>query len=195
MEELPAIKTNLTTSIEGFQPYKRDEQTLARPWAVVGTPGLEHRIGGLEKEDGAGGVSNNPLNHERMCKLRAEKVARVAQEIPPTEVFGHSKAELLVLGWGSTAGVIRLAVKKLSEEGVPVACAHLRYLNPLPPDLKDLLKRYRKVLIPEINMGQLWYHLRGEYLIDTERLNKVQGQPFRADEIENKIKSMLGVQS
>ncbi|OFZ20421.1 MAG: 2-oxoglutarate ferredoxin oxidoreductase subunit alpha [Bdellovibrionales bacterium GWB1_55_8] len=192
LNELPEFTNNLRTEKEGFQPYSRNPKTLARPWAVPGTPGLEHRIGGLEKEDGSGSVSHNPLNHEKMTHLRAEKVARVAQDIPPTAVYGHENAELLVLGWGSTGGVIREAVRKLSSKGVPVACAHIRHLNPLPSDLKDLMKRYKKILLPEINSGQLWYHLRANYLIDIERMNKVQGLPFRSDEIETKIMSMLG---
>jgi 2-oxoglutarate ferredoxin oxidoreductase subunit alpha len=180
------------TEPEGFLPYERNPETLARPWAIPGTPGLEHRIGGLEKEDRTGTVSHNPANHEKMVKLRAEKVARVAQEYAPMEVFGHPEAELLVLGWGGTAGVIKAAVSKLSGEGLKVACAQLRYLNPLPNDLEGLMKRYKKVLIPENNTGHLWYRIRAEYLLDTERLNKIQGQPFRIDEIESKIRSILG---
>ncbi|OFZ53706.1 MAG: 2-oxoglutarate ferredoxin oxidoreductase subunit alpha [Bdellovibrionales bacterium RIFOXYC1_FULL_54_43] len=192
MKDLPEFKTMLHTNVEGFKPYLRDETTLARPWAVPGTPGLEHRIGGLEKEDISGNVSHHPGNHQKMVELRAEKVARVAQEIPSMVSYGDPKAEVLVLGWGSTAGVIKEAVHALCEKGLPIACAHLRHLNPLPKDLKPFLKKYPKVLIPENNMGQLWYRLRAEYLMDFEKLNKVQGQPFRADEIEAKIMSMLG---
>ncbi|MCM2277687.1 MAG: 2-oxoacid:acceptor oxidoreductase subunit alpha [Oligoflexia bacterium] len=195
LTELPDLRVRQRTNPEGFLPYERDPQTLARPWAVPGTPGLEHRIGGLEKAERTGQVSHDPVNHEKMVKLRAEKIARIAQDIPATQVYGNPKAELLVLGWGSTQGVIRQAVESLNAQGVPVACAHLRHLNPMPADLGALLKKYPKVLIPELNMGQLWYRIRAEYLLDVERLNKVQGQPFRADEIESKIKSMLGVKS
>ena len=192
-EELPAIPVKFRTDPNGFLPYDRNPETLARPWAIPGTPGLEHRLGGLEKEERTGTVSTAPLNHEKMVKIRAEKVARVAQEIPPTNVYGAPDAEVLVLGWGGTAGVIKAAVHNLNQQGVKVACAHVRHINPLPPDLKPLLQKYKKVLVPENNMGQLWFRLRGEYLIDTERLNKVQGQPFRIDEIESKVRSFLGV--
>ena len=194
LDEIPAIPVHQRSSAEGpFLPYERNPDTLARPWAPAGTPGLEHRLGGLEKEDGTGAVSHSPANHEKMVTLRAEKVARVALDLPRMEVHGHPKAELLVLGWGGTAGVITHTVRELAEKGVKVACTNLRYLNPFPTDLKPLLQKYKKVLIPELNTGQLWYRIRGEYLIDTERLNKIQGQPFRQDEIEAKIRSVLGV--
>ncbi len=193
IDELPSFPAKFRTDPNNFRPYDRDPETLARPWAIPGTPGLEHRLGGLEKLDGAGTVSQDGLNHEKMTKLRAEKVARVAQDIPKTEVYGHPEAELLVLGWGGTSGAIRQAVQTLSRQGHKVACAHIRFLNPLPPDLETLLKKYKKVLVPELNSGQLWYRLRAEYLINTEKLNKIQGQPFQIDEIETKIKSMLGV--
>jgi 2-oxoglutarate ferredoxin oxidoreductase subunit alpha len=127
-----------------------------------------------------------------MVKLRAEKVARVANDYAPTTVYGDPKADLLVLGWGGTAGVIKHTVRKLNHEGVKVACTNLRYLNPLPNDLKPLLQKYKKILVPENNMGQLWHLIRAEYLIDAERLSKIQGQPFRIDEIEAKIRSMVG---
>ncbi len=192
LDELAPIPVKFRTDPVGFQPYSRNPETLARPWAIPGTPGLEHRLGGLEKEDGSGAVSHSPQNHEKMTKLRAEKVAKVVQDIPPTEVYGHANADILVLGWGSTAGVIKHTVRKLNQDGLKVACAHIRHINPLPSDLKPLLQKYKKVLIPENNMGQLWYRIRAEYLIDTERLNKIQGQPFRADEIEAKIRSILG---
>jgi len=193
LEELPEMKTWVRTNPTGFLPYLRDEATLARPWALPGTPGLEHRIGSLEKEDGTGATSHDPLNHEKMVKIRAEKVARIASEIPPLETYGDKNARLLVLGWGGTQGVIKLAVENLLEEGVPAACAHLRHLNPLPRDIEPLLKKYDKVLIPENNMGQLWRRIRAEFLINAERLNIVRGRPFRAKEIEEKAKEMLGV--
>lgn len=192
LDELPAVPVHFRTDPSNFMPYERDPVTLARPWVVPGTPGLEHRIGGIEKEDKTGILSMAPGNHEKMVKLRAAKIANVAKEIPATEVYGSKDAELLVLGWGSTAGVIKHAVRKLNQEGLKVACAHIRYINPMPPDLEGLLKKYKKVLLPENNSGQLWYRIRAEYLIDTIRLNKIQGQPFRIDEIENKIRSLLG---
>ncbi len=190
LDELPILKTHLVTNPEGFKPYSRDPETLARPWAAVGTPGLEHRIGGLEKEDGSGVISHSPANHQRMTDLRAEKIERITQDIPKTEVYGDPDANVLVLGWGSTRGVIEQAVGHLNKRGVPVAAAHLRHMNPLPPDLKALMLSYKRVLVPEINSGQLAYHLRAKYLIDIEQFNKVEGQPFRADEIEAKILSM-----
>lgn len=192
LDELPSFPVKFHTDPTDFKPYSRDPKTLARPWAIPGTPGLEHRIGGLEKLDGIGTVSQDALNHEKMTQLRAQKVANVAQDIPPTEVSGHPNADLLVLGWGGTTGVIKHCVRKLSQEGLKVAEAHLRHLNPLPPDLGPLLKKYKKVLIPELNSGQLWYRIRAEYLLDTEKLSKMQGQPFRIDEIEAKIRSILG---
>ncbi|MGK5087705.1 2-oxoacid:acceptor oxidoreductase subunit alpha [Bdellovibrionota bacterium FG-2] len=195
LEELPEIKANFRTDPTNFLPYERDPKTLARPWAPVGTPGLEHRIGGLEKEDRTGTVSANPLNHEKMTHLRAEKIARIADDIPPMTVEGNPNADILILGWGGTKGVIRQAVRNLTKQGVPVACAHLRHLNPLPRDLKPLLKKYKKVLIPENNMGQLWFMLRGEFLMDFERYSKVQGQPFRADEIEAKVRTLLEIKT
>jgi 2-oxoglutarate ferredoxin oxidoreductase subunit alpha len=189
--ELPEIKVNLRTKTEDFLPYERDPKTLARPWAIPGTPGLEHRVGGLEKEDRTGAVSNNAENHEKMCKLRAEKIERMAQDFAPITVEGDPHADLLVLGWGSTYGVVTQTVRRLNKEGVKVACANLRYLNPFPKDLGPLLKKYKKVLVPELNLGQLWYRIRAEYLIDTERMNKVQGQPLRSIEIEKRIKGIL----
>ncbi|MEK6704913.1 MAG: 2-oxoacid:acceptor oxidoreductase subunit alpha [Bdellovibrionota bacterium] len=194
LNELPEIKPGIYSKSSGnFMPYERDLETLARPWAVPGTPGFEHRIGGLEKEDVTGVVSHSPVNHEKMVKLRAEKIARIANDIPSLSIYGDQSAKLLVLGWGSTRGVIKQAVQKLWMQGVPVACAHLRHLNPMPKDLKQLLTKFPKVLVPENNAGQLWYRLRAEYLMETERLNKIQGQPFRADEIETKIRSLMGL--
>lgn len=192
LSELPSFPVKFRTDPTNFKPYERDPQTLARPWAIPGTPGLEHRLGGLEKSDGTGTVSQDGPNHEKMIQLRAQKVAKVAQEIPKTEVYGHPQAELLVLGWGGTAGAIKQAVLNLSQQGYKVACAQIRYLNPLPPDLEILLKKYNQVLLPELNSGQLWYRLRAEYMINTVKLNKLQGQPFRIDEIEAKIKVLLG---
>ncbi len=176
----------------GFRPYQRDPETLARPWAVPGTKGLEHRIGGLEKLDELGTVSYDPDNHHRMNLLRAEKVARVARDIPATEVWGDAEGELLILGWGSTYGSIRSATERLRERGKSVSHAHLRYLNPLPNDLGDILKRFKRVLLPELNLGQLRMLLRAKYLVDIVGFNLVRGKPFQIGEIEAKAESLLG---
>ena len=191
LNSLPDIQPQFATDPEGFEPYMRDPVTLARPWAVPGTPGLEHRIGGLEKEDITGIVSYDSENHQKMTLYRAEKVQRVAQDIPPTETFGDSSGELLILGWGSSYGSIRAATEQLRAEGRSVSSVHLRWLNPLPNDLGDVLKRFKRVLIPEMNLGQLRQYIRAEYLIDAEGLNKVQGLPIFASEIVSKAESML----
>ncbi|MDE0022552.1 MAG: 2-oxoacid:acceptor oxidoreductase subunit alpha [Candidatus Poribacteria bacterium] len=191
LNSLPDIQPQFATDPEGFEPYMRDPVTLARPWAVPGTPGLEHRIGGLEKEDITGIVSYDSENHQKMTLYRAEKVQRVAQDIPPTETVGDSSGELLILGWGSSYGSIRAATEQLRAEGRSVSSVHLRWLNPLPNDLGDVLKRFKRVLIPEMNLGQLRQYIRAEYLIDAEGLNKVQGLPIFASEIVSKAESML----
>jgi 2-oxoglutarate ferredoxin oxidoreductase subunit alpha len=193
VSELPNLDFPNWTEKEGFQPFRRDPKTLARPWVLPGTPGLEHRIGGIEKQDGSGNVSYDPDNHEKMTKLRAEKVARIADDVPPTEVFGPRQGDLLVVGWGSTYGAIRTAVSQAQKQGQQVAHAHVRYLNPFPKDLPEVLKRYNKVLVPELNLGQLKLLLRGHYLVDAQGLNKVKGQPFKVSEVRNKIFEMLGV--
>lgn len=177
---------------EKFLPYLRDEKTLARPWAIPGTPGLEHRIGGLEKEDRSGNVSYDPLNHERMTHLRADKVAAVAQDIPDLEVFGRPEGELLVVGWGSTYGAITTAVEQLQREGAAVSSIHLRHLNPFPRNLEAILKSFDKVLVPEMNLGQLALLLRGKFLVDAQPLSKVQGKPFRIAEILEGARARLG---
>jgi 2-oxoglutarate/2-oxoacid ferredoxin oxidoreductase subunit alpha len=174
-----------------FWPYLRDEDTLARPWAIPGTPGLEHRIGGLEKEDGTGNISYDPTNHELMTRLRAAKVAGIANDIPLVEVDADEGAEVLVVGWGSTWGTIGAALRRVRARGVKVAHAHLMHLNPFPPNLGDVLRGYDKILVPEMNLGQLSKLLRAEYLVDARSLTKVQGLPFRASEIEAAIISLL----
>jgi len=188
---LPDIEVKFRTNIEGFAPYVRDEATLARPWVRPGTPGLEHRIGGLEKEDITGNVSYDPDNHDLMVRLRAEKVRRVAQEIPPTTVNGSAAADLLVVGWGSTYGTITAAVEELQQEGKAVASVHLRHLNPLPPDLGQILRRYERILVPEINTGQLVRILRAEYLVDAVGFNRVRGLPLSTQEVRETIEQML----
>ena len=189
--DLPDLTPHFRTDPEGFQPYSRDPATLARPWAIPGTPGLEHRIGGLEKEDVTGNVSYDPMNHEKMVHLRAEKVARIADDIPDLEVVGDATGELLVLGWGSTAGAITGAVNVAQREGLPVSRAHLRYLNPFPKNLGEVLRRFDRVLLPEMNLGQLALLLRGRYLKDVITFSKVQGRPFTRTEIYNKIREIL----
>jgi 2-oxoglutarate/2-oxoacid ferredoxin oxidoreductase subunit alpha len=169
-----------------FQPYARDER-LARPWAIPGTPGLQHRIGGLEKADVSGNISYNGTNHERMTELRARKVAGIADEIPPLTVDSEPGANLLVLGWGSTEGAIRAGVRRAREAGTKVACAQLRYLNPLPANTGDVLRSFDRVLVPELNTGQLAQVLRGRYLVDVESFSKVQGRPLFASEVAREI--------
>ncbi|HYE96922.1 MAG TPA: 2-oxoacid:acceptor oxidoreductase subunit alpha [Rubricoccaceae bacterium] len=177
-----------------FLPYVRDAETLARPWAKPGTPGLEHRIGGLEKDARTGGVSYDPENHQRMTDLRAAKVAGIAREIPPTAVEGDAEGDVLVVGWGSTCGAITAAVERLRARGVKVGHVHLRWLNPLPPDLGDVLGRFARVLVPELNNGQLVRLLRDRYLVPARSLPKVQGLPFKASEIEAAVEGLLAAE-
>jgi 2-oxoglutarate ferredoxin oxidoreductase subunit alpha len=176
-------------SHNGFLPYKRD-QRLVRPWAIPGTPGLEHRIGGLEKDDVTGNVSYDPANHQHMVQTRAKKIANIAQEIPELSVVGPDQGDLLVCGWGGTYGSIVTAVQRAQRKGLKVAHAHFRYLNPMPRNTGAVLKRYKKVLVPELNGGQLRLLLRGEFLVDAVGLNKIQGRPFLVSEIEEKIEEM-----
>jgi 2-oxoglutarate ferredoxin oxidoreductase subunit alpha len=190
--DLPTIGVENHTDRATFQPYARDPETLARPWAVPGTPGLEHRIGGLEKADVTGNVSYDPENHHRMQLLRAEKVARIADDIPDLQVMGPPEGDLLVLGWGSTYGAIRSAVERLQGEGHRVAHAHLRHLNPFPRNTESVVRAYRRVLIPEVNLGQLLMLIRARFLIDAIGLDKVRGKPFRIAEIEQTARQLLG---
>ena len=192
LEGLPDLRVPNRTERAGFYPYERDPETLARPWAVPGTPGLEHRIGGLEKLDVLGTISYDPDNHHQMQLLRAEKVARIARDIPPLEVFGPPQGELLILGWGSTYGAIRSAVERLQEQGRKVAHAHLRHLNPFPTNTGDVVRAYNRVLIPELNMGQLRMLIRSTFLVDAEGFNLVRGKPFQISEIQAKAEQVLG---
>jgi 2-oxoglutarate ferredoxin oxidoreductase subunit alpha len=173
-----------------FLPYKRDDR-LVRQWAIPGTPGLEHRIGGLEKEDVTGNVCYDPVNHEHMVRTRAQKIANIANDIPELTVSGPAEGDLLVIGWGGTYGSIVTAVQRAQRKGYKVAHAHLRYLNPMPKNTGDVLKRYKKVLVPELNTGQLRMLLRGIFLVDAQGLNKIQGRPFLVSEIEQKIEQIL----
>jgi 2-oxoglutarate ferredoxin oxidoreductase subunit alpha len=188
---LPDIPVHFRTEVEGFQAYMRDPATLARPWVRPGTPGLEHRIGGLEKQDGSGNLSYDPENHDHMVRTRAEKVRRVAQEIPATSIMGPHTGDVLVVGWGGTYGAITAAVEEAQADGKAVAAVHIRYLNPLPPDLGQILRQYRKVLVPEINSGQLVRILRAEYLVDAVGFNKVRGMPLQTQEIYDAINELL----
>jgi 2-oxoglutarate ferredoxin oxidoreductase subunit alpha len=192
VEDLPDLRCDYRTDPEGFFPYLRDEESLSRPWAIPGTPGLEHRIGGLEKEDGSGDVSYDPENHEHMVHRRAEKVARVVADIPPLEVHGDAEGgDLLVIGWGSTLGSITGAVNEARRRGLNVSRTHLRHLNPFPANLGEILDRFEKVLLPEMNLGQLALLLRAAYLKDIISFTKVQGKPFFRHEIISKIEEIL----
>jgi 2-oxoglutarate/2-oxoacid ferredoxin oxidoreductase subunit alpha len=192
--ELPDIKVEFATepNHEGeFWPYLRDETTLARPWALPGTPGLEHRIGGLEKADGTGNISYDPENHDRMVHLRAAKVAGIAADIAPVAVDDQEGARLLVLGWGSTYGPIGAAIRRVRAAGGKVAQAHLRHLNPFPANLGEVLRRYDRVLIPEMNLGQLRMLVRSQFLVDAIGQNRVRGLPFKAEELAEAIIELL----
>src|SRR5713226_3218633 len=187
VKDLKPIEVQFRTDSNNFQPYDRNASTLARAWVRPGTPGLEHRIGGLEKDFLTGAVSYDPLNHERMVRIRAEKIARVAQDYPPTEVNGDRRGDLLVVGWGSTYGAIAQAVSQLRAKGRSVSSVHLRHLNPLPTDLGPIVKSFKKVLVPELNLGQLSKILRDAYLVDAKGINKIQGKPFKISELVTKI--------
>jgi 2-oxoglutarate/2-oxoacid ferredoxin oxidoreductase subunit alpha len=190
--DLPKLDVKFRTEPEGFHPFLRDPATLARNWAVPGTPGLMHRIGGLEKDYDSGHISYAPDNHERMVKTRAQKVANIANDIPDLTVeVGEESGKLLVLGWGSTYGAIREAVQRCRDRGLSVSHAHLRYLNPFPKNLGTFLQGFERVLVPELNLGQLVKMIRSTYLVPAESLPKVQGQPFKIAELEDKIRQLL----
>jgi len=188
--ELADISVEFATSPnhdDGFWPYLRDPVTLARPWAVPGTPKLMHRIGGIEKEDGSGNISYQPENHERMVRLRQAKVDGISADIPLIEVDHQDGAELLVIGWGSTWGAIKAGVRRVRAGGQAIAQAHIHHLNPLPANIGEVLARYPKVLCPEMNLGQLSQLLRGKFLVDVQSFTKVTGVPFRAAEMEARM--------
>ena len=199
VDSLPDISVPFTTEPNHvdedgnpvFWPYLRDPETLARPWAIPGTPGLMHRIGGLEKAEGHGNISYDPVNHERMVQLRAAKIDGIAADIPPVDVEGDPDAEVCVLGWGSTWGAIGAAVGRIRAGGGKVAHVHLVHLHPFPSNLGEVLTRFRKVIVPELNLGQLTRLVRAEFLVDAEVLSKVQGVPFTAAEIERRIRLAL----
>ncbi len=190
--DIPEFHVNFTSDAENFQPYRRDPVTLSRPWAIPGTPGLEHRVGGLEKQDVTGNVNYEPLNHEKMVRLRAAKVEAIVQEVPDVVPAGDPDGDLLIVAWGSTYGAITAALNTARAKGRRVGHVHLRHLNPLPKNLGEVLGRYRTVLVPEMNMGQLVMILRAKYLVDAQSYNKIQGRPFKQAEIEAKIDELLG---
>ena len=175
-----------------FLPYERDEETLSRPWAIPGTPGLEHRVGGLEKAENTGHVSYDPDNHQRMVELRQEKVNRIQNDIAKTEVFGDNNGDVLIISWGGTYGSCRSAVETLHEEGKSVAHAHLRWISPLPKDLGEIIIKFKNVLVPEINMGQLIKLIRSEYLVDAKGLNQVTGRPISVTRIIENVNQLIG---
>ncbi|MBZ5696316.1 MAG: 2-oxoacid:acceptor oxidoreductase subunit alpha [Acidobacteriia bacterium] len=191
VSELPEIPVRFETNPVDFKPYRRNPETLARPWAIPGTPGLEHRIGGIEKQDVTGNINYEPLNHERMVRLRAAKVEAIVQEVPDVVPAGDPSGDLLIVAWGSTYGPITAAMKTVRTKGHRVGHVHLRHLNPLPKNLGEVIGRYDKVLVPEMNMGQLVMLLRAKYLVDAQGYNKIQGKPFKKSEIEQKIHEML----
>ena len=196
---LPDISVPFTTEFNHeapdgtpeYWPYLRDPETLARPWAIPGTPGLMHRVGGIEKEDGSGNINYTPENHDKMVHLRQEKVARIARDLAPLVVHGDADAELCVLGWGSTWAAIDAAVQRSRRAGTKVAWVHLSHLNPLPTDLGDILRRFPRIIVPELNLGQLCRMVRAEYLVDARPISKVQGLPFTSQEIERAIQEAL----
>jgi 2-oxoglutarate ferredoxin oxidoreductase subunit alpha len=191
VEDLPKIEVKFATDPENFLPYSRDEQTLSRPYALPGTPGLEHRIGGIEKQHETGNVNYEPENHHFMVLLRQAKVDRAAQDIPEVEVFGGKTGKVLVLGWGSTYGSITSAVERMQREGKSVSSAHLRHLNPFPRNLGEVLRGFEKVVVPEMNLGQLATMIRAKYLVDAIPFSKVKGRPFQIREIVRKVEEYL----
>ena len=189
--EIPVDFADAPNHEGGFLPYLRDAETLARPWAIPGTPGLEHRIGGLEKADGTGNVSYDPDNHDHMVRIRAQKVAGIAADIPELTVDEEGGEELLVVSWGGTYGPVAAGVRRVRSEGGKVAHAHLSYLNPFPRNTGDVLRRYEKILVPEMNLGQLLKLVRAEFLVDAVGYNRVRGLPFRSSELAEAMEGML----
>jgi len=193
LEPIDVTFADTSSKVDGqFMPYLRNKETLARPWAIPGTAGLEHRIGGLEKEDVTGNVNYDPENHHHMTLTRQQKINNIVNDIPPTDIFGKSSGELLILSWGGTMGACRSAAEDMQANGKAVSHVHLRWVSPLPKDLGDILIRFKNVLIPEINMGQLIKLIRAEYLVDAQGLNIVRGKPIGKGKIIEKINEMLG---
>jgi 2-oxoglutarate ferredoxin oxidoreductase subunit alpha len=200
VDDLPDLRVEFATEpnheaedgTKAFWPYKRDPETLARPWAVPGTPGLEHRIGGIEKADGIGTINYEPANHDFMVRIRQAKVDGIAQDIPELEVDDPTgDAKVLVVGWGSTYGPIAAGVRRVRAQGGKVAQAHFRHLNPFPANTAEVLKKYDKVIVPEMNLGQLALLLRAKYLVDAVAYNQVRGLPFKAEELAHVIQEVI----
>jgi 2-oxoglutarate ferredoxin oxidoreductase subunit alpha len=190
LAKIPVVHPKASENGTPFLPYKRDER-LSRPWAIPGTPGLTHRIGGLEKQHETGNVSYDAHNHQKMVEIRQRKIDNIADDIPPQAVEGPSKGDLLVLSWGGTYGACVTAVRRAQQMGLSVSHAHVRYLNPFPKNLEAVLKSFRRVLIPELNLGQLRLLIQGKYLVDAIGFNKVQGRPFTINEVLSKIQEII----
>ncbi|MBX7125758.1 MAG: 2-oxoacid:acceptor oxidoreductase subunit alpha, partial [Cyclobacteriaceae bacterium] len=191
IDDLPDIEPHFARTSEGFAPYKRDEKTLRRQWAIPGFEGMEHRIGGLEKEDGSGNVSSDATNHERMVHIRKDKIERIALDIPEAIVEGEEEGDLLMISWGSTYGAAKTVYERLRANGHVLSFLHLRYLNPFPRNLGDILKRFNRVVVPELNLGQLQFLLQAKYLKPVIGIHKVQGRPFKSTELEQKLIGLL----
>ena len=192
MDDLSEIKNHIIKDGNGTLPFKRNKKQLARNWALPGSPALEHRVGGLEKDEQTGNVSYDPLNHHKMTELRHQRVDIIAESIPEVKPYGSKSGDILVLGWGSTFGSIRTAVNEARENGQSVAHVHLNHINPFPKNLGEVLLKFRSILIPEMNFGQLLMLIRSKFLVDAKGLNKVQGKPFTVNEIYSAIKEMNG---
>ena len=193
VDNFPTFPVEFRSDPEGFEPFARDPETLARPWVRPGTPGLEHRIGGIERQEGSGHISYDPQNHQRMTDMRIQKIAGIADDIPLQEVsHGDEHGDVAVVAWGSTYGAVHQAVRQLREEGVSVSHIHVRYLHPFPRNLGELLGQFEHVLVPEMNAGQLVTMLRSQFLIPAEGLNKVQGKPFKIIEVVDAVRAKLG---
>lgn len=195
IDKLPEIQPQFASDVTTFKPYVRNPETLARLWAIPGMQGMEHRIGGLEKEDGSGIVSTDPINHQKMVETRQKKIDNIANDIPELEIMGDTEGDLLLLSWGSTYGAAKIAVEKLQAKGHKISHAHLRYLNPFPKNLGDILHRFERVVIPELNLGQLKNLIQAKYLKPVIGINKVQGKPFKAIELEEKISVLLSMEN
>jgi 2-oxoglutarate ferredoxin oxidoreductase subunit alpha len=190
-DSIPAIDVKFHTDPEGFEGYKHDEKTFARPWAIPGTPGLEHRIGGLEKWDVTGNISYDPANHQHMSELRAAKIESMV--VPDLKLDGPESGDLLIVSWGGTYGSVLTAAKEVREtDGATVSVGHLRYLNPFPKNLEAVMGRFKKILVPELNLGQLNFLLRAKFLVETVSYPKIQGRPFQVGELTSKIREILG---
>ena len=195
IDKLPEIAPQFAQDASTFKPYLRNPATLARQWAIPGMQGMEHRIGGLEKEDGSGVVSTDPMNHQKMVELRQKKVDNIANDIPELDVVGEQEGDLLLLSWGSTYGAAKIAVEKMQSQGHKISHAHLRYLNPFPKNLGEVLHKFDRVVIPELNLGQLKNLIQAKYLKPVIGINKVQGKPFKAVELEEKLSVLLSLEN